>query len=111
MFNMMDMFGKVKEFQARLKEAQESLGTITESGEAGAGLVRVTVNGHKQLLQLEVDDSLVRPEEREMLQDLIVAATNKALQNIEGKIKEHLRKATDGLLPNIPGFDLGNLMG
>ncbi|WP_128546671.1 YbaB/EbfC family nucleoid-associated protein [Larkinella soli] len=110
MFNMMDMFGKVKEFQARLKEAQGSLNTITESGESGAGMVRVTVNGLKQVIRLEIDADLIRPDDREMLQDLVVAATNKALENVEGKIKDHLQKATEGLLPNIPGFDLGNLM-
>ena len=107
---MMDMFGKVKEFQSRMKEAQASLGTITESGESGAGMVRVTVNGNKQVIKLEIDPELVRPDDREMMQDLIVAATNKALENVEGPIREHLRKATEGLLPNVSGFDLGSLM-
>ncbi|GAB3931974.1 YbaB/EbfC family nucleoid-associated protein [Larkinella terrae] len=111
MFNMMDMFGKVKEFQSRMKEAQSNLNTITESGESGAGMVRVTVNGLKQIIKLEIDQDLIRPDDREMLQDLVVAATNKALENVEPKIKAHLQKATEGLLPNIPGFDLGNLMG
>jgi DNA-binding YbaB/EbfC family protein len=110
MFNMMDMFGKVKEFQARMKEAQASLNTITESGESGAGMVRVTVNGLKQVVRLNIDQDLIRPDDREMLQDLVVAAINKALENVEPKIKAHLQKATEGLLPNLPGFDLGNLM-
>ncbi|MFC5409900.1 YbaB/EbfC family nucleoid-associated protein [Larkinella bovis] len=110
MFNMMDMFGKVKEFQSRMKDAQASLNTITESGESGAGMVRVTVNGLKQIIRLEIDQELIRPDEREMLQDLVVAATNKALENVEPKIKAHLQKATEGLLPNIPGFDLGSMM-
>lgn len=110
MFNMMDMFGKMKEVQARMKEAQESLSTISETGEAGAGLVRVTVNGLKQVQKIELDADLIKPEEREMLQDLIVAATNKAMDNVETKAREHLRQATEGLLPNIPGLDLGGLM-
>lgn len=110
MFNMMDMFGKVKEFQSRMKDAQASLNTITESGESGAGMVRVSVNGLKQIIKLEIDPELVKPDDREMLQDLVVAATNKALENVEPKIKDHLQKATEGLLPNIPGFDLGSMM-
>ncbi|CCH57172.1 hypothetical protein BN8_06578 [Fibrisoma limi BUZ 3] len=110
MFNMMDMFGKMKEVQARMKEAQESLSTISETGEAGAGLVRVTVNGLKHVQKIELDADLIKPEEREMLQDLIVAATNKAMDNVETKAREHLRQATEGLLPNIPGLDLGGLM-
>lgn len=115
MGNMMDMFGKVKEFQARMKEAQDSLSGITAEGESGAGLVKVTVNGAKQVLRLDIDPDLIKSgatpaDDREMLQDLIVAAINKALENIEPKIREHLKKSTEGLLPNIPGLDLGGLM-
>ncbi len=106
----MDMFGKVKEFQARMQEAQKSLSTITEMGESGAGMVKATVNGLKQVLTVEIDPDLITPADREMLQDLVVAAINKAMENIEPKVKEYLRKSTEGLLPNIPGLDLGNLM-
>lgn len=115
MGNMMDMFGKVKEFQARMKEAQDSLSGISAEGEAGAGLVKVTINGAKQVIKLDIDPDLIRPgttptDDREMLQDLIVAAVNKAMENVEPKIREHLKKSTEGLLPNIPGFDLGSML-
>ena len=108
--NMMDMFGKMKEIQARMKEAQQSLSGLTDTGDSGAGMVRVTVNGLKQVLKIEIDPDLIRAEDREMMQDLIVAATNKAMENIEPQIREHLRKSTEGLLPNIPGMDLGSMM-
>lgn len=104
------MMGKMKDLQARMKEAQEQLGSITESAESGAGLVRVTVNGQKKIIGLEIDNDLIKPEDKEMLQDLVVAAMNKAMENIEPKIKEHLQQSTQGMLPNIPGLDLGNLM-
>jgi len=107
---MMDMFGKMKEVQSRMKDAQASLSTLTETGDAGAGLVKVTVNGLKNVLKVEIDPDLIRPDDREMLQDLIVAATNKAMANIDGKAREHLRQATEGLLPNIPGLNLEGLM-
>jgi hypothetical protein len=110
MRDMMGMMGKMKDLQARMKEAQESLGTLTESAESGAGLVRVTINGQKKIIDLQIDADLIKPDDKEMLQDLIVAAVNKALESIEPKIKEHLQKATEGLLPNIPGMDLGSLM-
>lgn len=110
MGDMMGMMGKMKDLQARMKEAQESLSTLTESAESGAGLVRVTINGQKKIIDLQIDTDLMKPDDREMLQDLIVAAVNKALESIEPKIKEHLQKATEGLLPNIPGMDLGSLM-
>ncbi|MFY7826721.1 MAG: YbaB/EbfC family nucleoid-associated protein [Flectobacillus sp.] len=109
MFDMMGMLGKVKDLQAKMKEAQETLGTIVETGEAGAGMVKVTVNGKKQLLKVEIDEDLLKPADREVVQDLIVAATNIAMSNIEGKIKDHLQQATNGLLPNIPGLDLGGM--
>lgn len=108
--NMMDMFGKMKEVQSRMKDAQEGLRNITETGDSGAGLVKVTVNGLKNVLSIEIDPDLIKPDDREMLQDLIVAATNKAMGNIESKTREHLRQATEGLLPNIPGLNLDGLM-
>ncbi len=111
MFDMMGMLGKMKDLQAKMKEAQDSLSSIVETAEAGAGMVRVTVNGKKQLLKVEIDEDLMSPKDREVVQDLVVAATNKAMENIEDKIKTHLQKATEGSLPNIPGMDLGKMFG
>lgn len=110
---MMDMFGKMKEVQSRMKDAQENLSAVTEMGESGAGLVKVTVNGLKNVLNIEIDPDLIKSNtaaDREMLQDLIVAATNKAMSNVETKAREHLKQATEGLLPNIPGLNLDGLM-
>jgi len=106
---MMGMLGKVKDLQVKMKEAQETLGSITETGESGAGMVRATVNGKKQLLKIEIDQDLITPEDREVLQDLIVAATNIAMENIDDKVKAHLQNATKGLMPNIPGMDLNGM--
>ena len=110
MADMMGLMGKMKDLQSNMKEAQEQLQGIVESAESGGGMVKATVNGQKSLIGLEIDPDLVNPNDKEMLQDLIVAAVNKAMENIEPKIKEHLQKATSGVLPNIPGFDLSNLM-
>ncbi|MCU0352181.1 MAG: YbaB/EbfC family nucleoid-associated protein [Cytophagales bacterium] len=109
MFDMMGMLGKVKEMQAKLKEAQDNLGNVQSVGEAGGGMVRATVNGKKQVLKLEIDPDLLKPEDREMVQDLVVAAVNKALEDVEEKAREELKKATQGSLPNIPGLDLGSM--
>ncbi|WMJ73463.1 YbaB/EbfC family nucleoid-associated protein [Cytophagaceae bacterium ABcell3] len=110
MFDMMNMLGKVKEVQAKLNEAKQNLGKIEITSESGGGMVKATVNGHRQLIKLEVDNDLVKPEDKDMLQDLIVAATNKALADIEEKIREEMKKSTQGVLPDIPGFDFGNLV-
>jgi len=106
----MDMFGKMKEVQSRMKDAQQNLSAVTETGDAGAGMVKVTVNGLKNVLSIDIDPDLIKVEDREMLQDLIVAATNKAIGAVETKAREHLRQATEGLLPNIPGLNLDGLM-
>jgi DNA-binding YbaB/EbfC family protein len=111
MFDMMKMMGKMKEVQTRLKEAQDNLVHIKASAESGAGMVKATVNGKKQLIGLDIDPTLLKADDRIVLQDLIVAAVNKAAEEADVLAKEELRKSTDGLLPNIPGMDLSGLMG
>jgi DNA-binding YbaB/EbfC family protein len=111
MFDMMKMMGKMKEVQARLKEAQDSLVNIRASAEAGAGLVKATVNGKRQVIALEIDPSLLKADDKIIVQDLVVAAINKASEEAEVAAKEALKKSTEGLLPNIPGMDLSSLMG
>ena len=101
----------MKEVQARMKESQDKLGTLYAMGESGAGLVKAKVNGKKQLITLDVDSSLLKTEDKTILQDLIVAAVNKATEEAEVLAKEEMRKSTEGLLPNIPGLDLSSLMG
>ena len=111
MFDMMKMMGKMKEVQARIKEAQDSLVRITAQGESGAGLVKATVNGKKQLVAIDIDSSLLKTDDKIILQDLIVAAVNKANEEADVLAKEEMRKSTEGLLPNIPGLDLSGMMG
>ncbi len=111
MLDMMKMMGKVKEVQARMKEAQDNLDKITATGEAGAGMVKATVNGKKKVLALEIDPTILSSSEHILVQDLVVAAVNKALDEAEIKAKEEIKKSTDGLLPNIPGLDFSSIMG
>ncbi len=108
--NMMDIFSKLKEVQAKMKEAQDNLGNLTVTAESGAGMVKARVNGLKELIELEIDDDLVKPEDKEMLKDLIIAAVNKAIKEAEALAKEEIKKSAGGILPNIPGLDLGNLV-
>ena len=110
MFDMMNMMGKMKEVQAKMKEAQANLVNVKSEGESCGGMVKATVNGLKQVEKLQIDNELIKPDDKEMLQDLIVAAVNKALQEVEGKSKEEIKKSTQGLIPNIPGLDLGSFM-
>lgn len=109
MFDIMSIMSKMKEAQAKIKEKQEQLVYLTADAESGAGMVKVKVNGHRRVVDIEIDDSLVNPADKDMLKDLIIAATNKALEEIDQKIKEEMKKATEGMMPNIPGMDLGNM--
>lgn len=109
MFDMMNMLGKVKEVQSKIQAAKANLKNVTVTSESGAGMVKVTVNGDRQLIKLDIDPDLLKKEDKETLEDLTVAAVNKAMIDIEVKIKEELKKSTDGVLPNIPGLDFGNL--
>ena len=111
MVDMMKMMGKMKEVQARLKEAQDNLVNVTATGESGGGMVKAVVNGKKQLVKLDVDPLLLKESDKIIMQDLVIAAVNKAAQEAEILAKEELRKSTEGLIPNIPGMDLSGLMG
>ena len=105
------MMGKVKELQEKMQQAQEDIQHLTATGEAGGGLVRATANGQRKVLKIEIDESLFKPEDREMLADLMVAAVNKALDEAGELGRQELQRRTSGLMPNIPGLDLGSFGG
>lgn len=110
MFDMMNMMGKVKEMQTKMQEAQDKLGEITANGEAGGGMVKAVVNGKKELISIEIEPEIFNAEDAKLTQDLIVAAVNTAMGNVESLAKAEMAKATEGVLPNIPGFDLDSLL-
>lgn len=110
MMDMMKMLGKMKEVQAKLKEAQDNLVHVQASGESGGGMVKAVANGKKQLVSLEIDKDIVNADDKVMIQDLVIAAVNKALEDADVKAKEELKNTTQGLIPNIPGLDLTGLV-
>lgn len=105
-FDITGMMGKMKDLQEKMQQAQQELQHITATGEAGGGLVKATANGHRQLLKLDIDESLLTPQDRDMVADLVVAAVNKALDTVAEQAKQEMQRKTSGLLPNIPGLDL-----
>ena len=108
MFDMMKMMGKMKEAQDRMKQAQENLQRIHTTGEAANGMVKATVNGKKQLTAIEIDPSLT---DARQISQLVLEAVQSAQNSADALARTELKKSTEGLLPNIPGMDLGNLMG
>jgi len=77
---------QAQEMQANMKKAQEEMASLTVSGESGAGLVRITMTCQHQVRALEIDDTLVG-DDKEMLEDLIVAAFNDALRKVESTVQ------------------------
>ena len=81
---------KAMEMQQQVQKAQERASTKTVVGEAGGGLVRVTVNGQQQVVAVDIEAAIVDADEVEMLQDLVVAATNAALAKAKGLMADEL---------------------
>ena len=108
---MMKMMGKVKEVQARVKEVQDHLVHLKTTGESGGGMVKVTVNGKRQVIALDIDAAILKSEDKILVQDLIIAAVNKASEEADQMAREELRKSTEGIMPHIPGMDFSGMMG
>lgn len=95
---------QAQEMQKKVAEAQQQLSELTVTGQSGAGLVSVEMNGRSETRRVQLDPGLMQ-EEREVVEDLIAAAINDAVQKVEKASKEHMASVTGGLtLPE--GFDL-----
>lgn len=103
--NMMGMMKQIQMIQEKMAQVQQSLELMTVTGEAGGGMVKVTANGKQQIVKIHLDKEVIDPNDPDMLEDLIVAATNKALDEAAKVAKEEMAKVTSGLLPNIPGLN------
>ena len=101
MKNLAGLMKQAGQMQAKMQEMQARLETIEVQGEAGAGLVSVTLSGKGELRRLRVDPKLADPAEMEMLQDLVVAAHADARRKMEAIAAEEMEKVTGGL--QLPG--------
>lgn len=104
--NMAGMMKQVQKMQEKMAEVQEGLEAKTVVGDAGGGMVKVTANGKQRIVKVVIDKEVVNPDDVEMLEDLVLAATNKAIEDAGRMAQEEMSKATSGLLPNIPGLNL-----
>jgi|DewCreStandDraft_4_1066084.scaffolds.fasta_scaffold51940_2 DNA-binding YbaB/EbfC family protein len=105
MFGLGDMgeiLKKAGELQSKLKKIQKELKNKTVEGTSGGGLVVVVANGAKQILKVTIDKELINRGDIKMLQDLIVSATNDALNKAQEMIEEETKEITHGL--NLPGI-------
>jgi nucleoid-associated protein EbfC len=95
--DFMEMMKKAQEVQARLQEAQEELGRIEVEGQSGGGMVRITMTGKGEVKGVEIDSSLITPSDKEMLEDLIIAAFADAKGKAERATAEKIKSLTAGL--------------
>lgn len=102
MGNMQGMMKQMQKMQKQMGEAQEKLGEERLEGAAGGGMVKVIVSGDKKVVEVIVDPSVIDPEDAEMLQDLIVIATNDAMGKAEELTNSTMGQFTKGL--NLPGM-------
>ncbi|WP_342507631.1 YbaB/EbfC family nucleoid-associated protein [Sporosarcina sp. FSL K6-2383] len=100
--NMQGMMKQMQKMQKKMAEAQEELGEKRLEGAAGGGMVKVIVSGDKQVVDVIIDPSVVDPEDVEMLQDLVVIATNEAMAKAEELTNSTMGQFTKGL--NLPGM-------
>jgi DNA-binding YbaB/EbfC family protein len=105
---MADFLGLMKqaaEFKSKMEAMQAELEALQVAGTAGGGLLTVTLSGKGDVKAVNIDDSLFKPEQREIVQDLIVAAHADARRKLEGLLQERMQALTGGL-PLPPGLKL-----
>ena len=101
---MGNLMKQAQEMQEKMQRVQEEIAQSEVQGEAGAGMIRLTMNGRHDVSKVEIDPSLME-EDKELLEDLLAAAVNDAVRKVEASSKAKMEEATSGLnLP--PGFQM-----
>ncbi len=100
--NMNNMMKQMQKMQKQMEEMQAKLEEEEVTAQSGGGAVEATVNGKKQLVKLNIDKDAIDPDDKEMLEDMIIAAVNEAVKQAEQKADREMSKLTGGL--KIPGM-------
>ena len=109
MFDILKITGKIGEVQKSIEELHKEFARKTFTGEAGAGLVKVSINGGYEVTSVSIDPQLLQEKEQQTAEDLVVGATNIALKNLREQLQESTRSRIAATLPSIPGLDLSKL--
>jgi DNA-binding YbaB/EbfC family protein len=105
MKNLGDMMKQVQAMQSRMADMQAKLEQSVVTGQSGGGMVRVTLNGKGTMTGVIIDASLLKPDEKDIVEDLIVAAHNDAKNKVEAMMADEMKSVTGGL-PLPPGMKL-----
>ena len=105
MNNFSDMMKKAQEMQKKMQEIQDSLSDLEVEGTSGGGIVKIIMNCKNEVKKIDIDPSIIKNDEKEVMEDLIIAALNDAKSKAEEKSQEEMKKLTGGLgLP--PGMKM-----
>ena len=96
------MMKQAQEMQAKVLKVQKEVESQTVEAESGGGMVKVVASGKQRIVEIKIDPEVVNPEDIEMLQDLVTAAVNKAMDNAQEMVAQAISKATGNL--KIPGL-------
>lgn len=101
-----DIMKQAQKLQKQMLEIQKEIGEKTVEGSSGGGMVKVTANGRQEILEVKIDPEVVDPEDIELLEDLVLAAVNNAMEKAKGMMEEEMGKLLPGNLGNIniPGL-------
>ena len=96
---LQNLMKQAQELQKKLERVQEELGDMEVEATAGGGMVKVVANGKQDILSIQIDPEVVNPEDKEMLEDLVLAAVNEALRKSRELAAEEMGKVTGGIMP------------
>ena len=104
MVNINQLMKQAQEMQKKMQDMQSELGAREYEGKSGGGMVTLTLGGNNEMKSVKIDPSLIKPEEKEILEDLLVAAYNDARSKLDSEAKGSMSGMMGGMLP--PGFKL-----
>jgi hypothetical protein len=100
--NLQEMMRQAQKMKAKLEKVQAEVGQRTVEGSAGGGMVVVTANGKNQIVGVKIDKQVVSPDDVEMLQDMVLSATNQAIERAQEMMNAEVSKVTGGA--GVPGM-------
>ncbi|GAB6138950.1 YbaB/EbfC family nucleoid-associated protein [Halanaerobaculum tunisiense] len=100
--DMQKMMKQAQKMQSKMSDMQEELADETLDASAGGGVVTVTVNGNQEVVDIDIDPDAVDPDDAEMLEDLILAATNEAMREMQEMVDQKMGQLTGGM--DLPGM-------
>jgi len=100
--DLQGMIQKAQEMQQKLRETQEKIKELEFEGTSGGGMVKITLGGDRHIINIEISDDVVNPDDKDMLYDMIKAAHTNAIEQVNQHIEDSMKEVTGGL--SIPGL-------